>query len=146
MTFEELDQTLPNGFHDAKIQKVGVDYAEHSAIIAIHLLVGMPDNANPDEYRQATLKINGLCYCSIEPPDPTYPFLRGGAPISVAGYPEDPVTFPALNALLAVMPKDITCYRFFVHDWNSFIHIAAKDVQISWAEGEARTKSVVSDP
>jgi hypothetical protein len=132
MTFEELDQALPNGFHDAMVRTITVDYAEQTAVIAMHLLVGIPGGPRPDEYRQATLKVSGLCYFWIEPPDAAYPFLRGGSPIDVAGYPDDPEAFPALNALLPVMPKDTTCFRFFVHNWNSFIHIAARDAQISW--------------
>jgi hypothetical protein len=134
MTFEELDDALPNGFHDAKVQKVAVDYVQRSVIMTMQLSVGTPDSANPDEYRGATLDVSGLCYYSIEPPDPTYPFLRGGSPVNVAGYPEDAEKFPALNALLPAMPKDVSCFRFFVHDWNSFVHIAARDVQIEWGE------------
>jgi hypothetical protein len=137
MTFEELDDALPNGFHDAKIQKVAVDYVQRSAIMTMQLSVGTPDSANPDEYRCATLVVSGLCYYSVEPPDPTYPFLGGSSPVNVAGYPEDPEKFPALNGLLPAMPRGVTCYRFFVHEWNSFIHIAAKDVQVQWLESTA---------
>ena len=141
MTFEQLDHDLPNGFHDAEIQKVIVDYAEHSAIIIMRLLVGTPHSANSDEYRPATLKISGLYYYSIDLPNPKYPFVRGAA-INVAGCPEDPQTFPDLNSLLAMMPKGVTCYRFFVHEWNSFIHIAANDVQFSWLEDGMREESL----
>lgn len=136
MTFEELDQALPNGFHDAKIQKLVVDYVQRSATMTMHLWIGTPHSANRDEYRQATLAISGVCYYSTEPPDPKYPFLRGSS-ITVAGYPEDAEKFPALNGLLAAMPKGVTCYRFFVHEWNSFIHIAAKDIQFEWDENTA---------
>lgn len=139
MTFEDLDRELPNGFHDSKIESVAVDYARRSAMIAMRLLVGTPDSVDQDVYRHATLEVSGLCYYAIDPPDPTYPFMRTGSAINVAGYPEDPEKFPALDGLLPVMPKDVTCYRFFVHEWNSFIHIAAKDVQLSWAGDEART-------
>ncbi|MGC1186468.1 MAG: hypothetical protein WA871_03655 [Candidatus Acidiferrales bacterium] len=132
MTFEELDRELPNGFHDAKIDSVAVDYPGRSAVIAIHVLFGPPATTAQDEYREATLRVSGLCYYAIDPPDPTYPFMRAGSPINVAGYAEDPKTFPAVGGLLPVMPKDVTCYRFFVHDWNSFVHVAAKDVQLSW--------------
>jgi hypothetical protein len=145
MTFEELDQALPNGFHDAKIEKIAVDYAQRSATITMHLLVGTPDSVDQDEYRHAILDISGLCYYAIDPPDPTYPFMRSGSPVNVAGYPEDPEKFPVLDSLLPVMPTGVTCYRFFVHHWNSFIHIAAKDVQVSWVEDGARAKSVRSD-
>ena len=133
MTFEQLEDLLPNGFHDAQIEKVAVDYAQRSASIVMQLLIGTPDSIDRDEYRRATLNISGLGYVAIEPPDPTYPFMRSGAALNVAGYPEDREKFP-LDALQPMMPKDITCYRFFVHDWNAFIHIAAKEIQLSWVE------------
>jgi hypothetical protein len=141
MTFKELEQMLPNGFHDAKIQQVTIAYAEHSATIVMHISFGTPESANPDEYRQGTLRIDGLCYFAVDPPDPTYPFLGVRSPINVSGYPEDPAKFAVLKDLLSVMPNGVTCYRFFVHEWNSFVHIAAKDVRISWAENEGNNRS-----
>jgi hypothetical protein len=138
MTFEDLDRDLPNGFHDAKIESVTVDYVQRSAVIAMRLLVGTPTSADQDEYRGATLRVSGLCYYAIDAPDPAYPFMRTGSAINVAGYPEDPKEFPALDGLLPAMPKDVACYRFFVQEWNAFIHIAAMDVRLSWAGDEAR--------
>lgn len=133
MTFDQLEENLPNGFHDAKIEKISLDYAKRTANILMQLLTGTPDSAVQDEYRRAILNIGDFCYCVIEPPDPTYPFMRSGAPINIAGYIEDPETFP-LDLLRRVMPKGVTCYRFFVHDWNAFIHIAAGEIQFSWLE------------
>jgi hypothetical protein len=146
MTFEDLDRELPNGFHDAKIEDVTVNYAERSATLTMHFWVGSMDGPNREEYRSGTLRIHGLCYYAIDPPAPTYPFMRSGSPINVSGYPEDPEKFAALGGLLAVMPKDVTCFRFFVHEWNSFIHIAATDVRLSWAGSETRKGLGASAP
>jgi hypothetical protein len=139
MTFEDLDRELPNGFHDARLRRIEIDYAERTATLDVSFWVGDIDGPNREEYRDGVLRVRDLCYYSIEPPDPAYPFLRHKSAVDVAGYPEDPEKFPALNGLLPVLPKDITCYRFFVHDWNSFIHIAAEDVQLSWAGDKVPT-------
>lgn len=144
MTFEDIDRQLPNGFHDARLRRIDINYADRTASLDMSFWVGDMDGPNREEYRDGTVSILGLCYYSIESPDPAYPFLRDRSAVDVAGYPEDPKTFPALDGLLPVMPRDVTCYRFFVHDWNSFIHIAAKDVQLSWAGDEARTGLRVS--
>lgn len=138
MTFEHLDRQLPNGFHDARLRRVDINYGDRTARLHMSFWVGDLDGPNREDYKDGTLNVDGLCYYAIEAPDPTYPFMRTGSPINVAGYPEDLEKFPALNGLLSVLPKGVTCYRFFVHDWNSFIHIAARDVQLSWAGDEAR--------
>jgi hypothetical protein len=41
MTFEELDQKLPNGFHDAKIRTITLDFVNRSIVIGMNLLVGV---------------------------------------------------------------------------------------------------------
>jgi hypothetical protein len=133
MTFEQLDEFLPNGFHDAMIEKIAIDYAQRSADLLMKLWVGTPDSANLEEYRSATLNVTGLGYIAIDSPDPKYPFMRPGAALDVAGYSEDSESFP-LEALRPAMPTAVSCYRFFVHDWNAFVHIAAEDVQLSWAD------------
>jgi hypothetical protein len=142
LTFEELDDRLPNGFHDARIEKLDLDYVRRSARIVIQLCTGTPESNDPelrDSRRTATLKLTGLAYFAIEPPDSTSSFMRGERGIDASGYPEDPANFP-VAPLQAVMPKNINCYRFFVHDWNSFIHIAAELVRFSWTDEEQPQK------
>ena len=134
MTFDDLDRELPNGFHDARIFRIGVDYGARTATLDMSFWTGDQDCSNRDEYRDGTLQISGLLYLSIEPPDPAYPFMQSGSALYVSGYPEDGEAFPPGSALVAVMPADATGYRFFVNDWNSFIHIAASDVKLSWAD------------
>ena len=77
MTLEELDHSLPNGFHDAKMFSLSIDYAAGIAIFRLSLLVGWPDDPPPERYayQEATLTVRGLCFCSIDPPCPTSPFL-----------------------------------------------------------------------
>ena len=134
MTLEELDQTLPNGFHDMEICSMELDYLTATARLNVRLLVGWPDDPEPEsqEYQAAVLTISGLCLCSIEPPDPSHPFLPDGNPIMVSGDPAKSDSLPSLDQLSAKFPVGAWCYRFFVHDWNAFIHFAAKDAQISW--------------
>ena len=77
MTLEELDHNLPNGFHDAEIFSFGLDYVAGTAKFRMNLLVGWPDDPEPERqaYQEATLVVSGLCFCAIDPPSSTYPFL-----------------------------------------------------------------------
>lgn len=134
MTFEDLDRELPNGFHDAEIFSISLDYGGRTAVFEMAFWTGDIEGPNREEYRRGTLFIRGLLYLSIDPPDPDYPFMDTGSSLSVAGYSEDPEQFPAMENLVKVSGSKVNCYRFYVHDWNSFIHLAATDVQLSWSD------------
>jgi hypothetical protein len=130
MTFKEVEHSLPNGFHDAKIERISLDYPAGTLQIAMRILIGKPGEPDQDEYGPAELRVSGLYFCSIEPPDPTYPFKPNGKPLGVSGDDsEDELS--GVVGVLGSLPRGISCYRFFVDQWNSFIHIAASDVQIS---------------
>lgn len=133
MTLDELDHTLPNGFHDAEIFSLEIDYAARTAQFQMALLIGLSDDPEPERqaYQKATLLISGLCFCSVEPPYTTYPFLRGGS-IWVGGDPAKSDHLPTLSALMEKCPEGTWCYRFFVVDWNAFIHIAAREAELKW--------------
>ena len=135
MTFEELDQKLPNGFHDSKIRKVSVDFVGRSVVIGMDLLVGLPDTPNPDGYRAGRLKLAVPYLFFIEPPDPTYRFVPNGSPLNVDGDSVKAGQSAALDRLLPVLPQNASVYRFFLEEWNSFLYLAAGDVAFSWDDG-----------
>jgi hypothetical protein len=134
MTWEELERKLPNGFHDAKIFSLELNYAAGTAKFNVSLLVGRPEDSSPERqaYQQAMMTVTGLCFCSIGPPSPDYPFIPYGNPISVSGDPAKPDHLPFLTDLVAKLPAGTWCHRFFVHEWNAFIHLAARDVELEW--------------
>jgi len=139
MTLDELDRSLLNGFYDAKISSLEIDYVEATVKLNMKFLVGSPDDPGPerDSYQPAIVTVRGLHFCSIDPPDPSYRFIPDGTPITVAGDPAKPDHLPSLPALMAKLPEGVSCYRLFVHDWNSFIHIAARDAALTFI-GEKR--------
>ncbi len=134
MTLDELDRSLPNGFHDAEIFSVALDYKAGTAKFHLSLLVGWPEDPDPERqaYQEATLLVTGLCFCSIDPPDPTYPFLPDGKPILVSGDPAERDCLPSLPNLTTKVPDGTWFYRFFVDDWNAFIHIAGRNAEVTW--------------
>lgn len=143
MTFDELDQRFPNGFDDAEITNLTVDYRDRIVALELNLRGNLPDSPNSQEYGRAVLTLRGFYYFSIEPPDPDHLFYPGRAKIVVDGLPEDPRQFTLFEHLKPKLPMGAFCCRFYVHDWNSFIHIASRDARFSWVEGGKRSKSVV---
>ena len=121
MTLEEIDQTLPNGFHDSSIVGVRIDYVQRTAEIDMELCFSVPDDADQEKYRPATLFISELIYFVIEPPGP--PNTLHAAPSLVDGGSSR--LEQAAYRLPDPLPAGAFTYWFFVNNWNSFIHIAA---------------------
>jgi len=141
MTLDELDRSLLNGFHDAEISSVEIDYGKATAKLHVWFWTGSTDDARADRetYERAVVTVRGLCFFTIDPPDPNYRFLTEGDPIVVSGDPAKPDHLPALLSLMAKLPKDAWCYRLFVTDWNSFIHVAGRDAELTFTgEKEVR--------
>jgi hypothetical protein len=134
MTFDELEEKFPNGFVDTEIFGVTISYRDRTAVFRLNLRGNSPDSPNPQEYREAFLTLDRLHYVAIEPPDADHLFYPTGAEISADGLPEDPRSFPLIEDLKPKLQAGGFCCRFFVHDWNSFIHVAAGSAQFSWVE------------
>jgi hypothetical protein len=137
MTFDEVEKTLPNGFHDAKLVTMTLDYTAGILLMTLQILIGRPGHSNEDEYSPAELRATGLYFCFIDPPDPTYPFRPNGKALGVSGAPESREQ-SVIERLLPKLPEGISLYRFYAEKWNSFIHVAASDIQISWSKNPVR--------
>lgn len=137
MTFEDVENELPNGFHDMELYGMRLDWAEGSMTMDLNFWVGDLSGPNREAYKPGTLQITGLCFCSIDPPDSTYPFMPDGSPLNISGDAAGPETFASFEGLSQKLSAEASCYRFFVHEWNAFIHIAAKNVQLVWRKEQA---------
>jgi hypothetical protein len=133
-SFEELELELPNGFHDAEIRGIALDYLARTAILSMNMLsgVGTPDNENLNIYRRATVRIAGLLLFFVEPPHPKYNFLLDGEPLSVSGDSVRAGQNSEMDCLLPALPQNSTVYRFFLDEWNSFVYLAAEGVEFLW--------------
>lgn len=140
MTLEELDALYPNGLDDAGIERLNLDYHSRSAEIHFNFRRKPPDGPNRDDYERAVLLLRGFYYFVIEPPDTDH-FLYPERSIQVSGSAEDASEFPLFGHFMPRLPADAFCCRLYVHERNSFIHIAVRGAHLSWAEDRNRTKS-----
>lgn len=136
MTLEELADTLPNGFHDAEVRQLKIDYVKREVRLLLDLCVGDP-SAETEElregYRQAEVKLSGLLYWVIEPPDARYAYGKAGTLWIDAGALESDE--PQLSVKLPEsLPSGAFASWIFVQDWNSFMHVAAMDASIKWKD------------
>jgi hypothetical protein len=130
MTLEEIDDSLPNGLHDMHVDRLSIDFAGRVASFEVEIWVGDLDSQSETEQeatRCADLTLAGLQYCVLDPPDPKYPFANP-EPIWLVDLCEPDLVIPGDRPL----PPGAFAARFFVNQWNSFIHVAALDARLTW--------------
>ena len=133
MTLEDIERSLPNGFHDAQIQTMTRDYVGAELIMKVLILIGLPGQPRPerDRYRTGEIVFRRVYFCSVELPQPDSPFLHpGNVWFSYERTPRDLLP----DGLATMLPPGTQCYSLFVRDWFSHIHVAAQDVSFSWSD------------
>ena len=137
MTLLEIEQSLPNGLHDSEVHKITIDYERRKVTVDLAIWVG--DMNDPPErreaYKEGQLELSGFLFIAMEAPDFSYPFRSNPKLIIDACDTKKLINEKLLNSLL----PDAFVRSFFVNEWNSFIHIAAKDAVLAWENDGATT-------
>ena len=135
MTIEQIEESLPNGLHDANIRECMMDYEHSRVMLEVNVLVGLPDEPYPEceRYRPGVLVLDGVLYYSVEFPLPGSSFRYPG-PVGFSCERTPAGQVPA--DLWKALPAQCQCYSLFVRDWLSTIYIAATDVSFSWSNSE----------
>ena len=134
MTFSEIDEILPNGFHDAKIEQMTWDFQKNTAIFDMEFWVAT-EQSNPEVYRKGKVELRNILFIAIDPPRPSdfgpKPYRFKAHSLNIDGQLTDERIFPGLHPLKQQLPSDIEIFSFYVEDWNSFIHISA-EAELVW--------------
>lgn len=132
MTLEQLEQSLPNGLHDAMISSFARDLDNETFVIRVAVLVGLPDD--PPElrsrYRDAIVTFSGVRLVVAECPEPSSAFLVTGK-VSFSIARSEPGTFPL--HIKDRLPGGTDYYSLYVLDWESSIHLAASGITCEWS-------------
>ncbi len=145
MTLEEISQSLPNGFHDAEVRRIVLDYSKRTMEMEADVWVGTMKSPpeTREAYRLARLTVSGLLFCAIDQPGvaarvddvPTVDDIETmkAAP-DPTGYcawstPEAITLRPELRSS---MPAGTFLHTFYVFDWYSYIHVAAENAELEW--------------
>jgi hypothetical protein len=139
MTLVELEDALPNGLHDSALKGLSIDYVRRTIRLDISLKVGDPDGPREqrDDVRDAEIEVSGVVFFMIDPPSPAagYDFKSPRELWIVDGY--ETQSIPAFTKtidkeLLSAVPPEAFVHSFFVNDWNSYMHVAARGCSIKW--------------
>ena len=139
MTLAELADSLPNGFHDSALKGLRVDYEQRLATISRSVKVGDPDGPpdHRDDFRGCEVQLLAVLFVVIDPPDHRYNFGSASEAWIADGYETNSISqlMQHMSKLLEGLPRDAFAYSFFVNDWNSYVHVAARDCALKWAGG-----------
>lgn len=134
MTLAELENTLPNGFHDGVLLGMDVRLDEARVVLRMLIDVSTRDEDNPyvSKMREVEVALDELQTIIVEAPDKRYP-LEPGAAHKINGFTPTEKQFPGLLEF----PEDVRKNAHGLYlggNWNSFVLLAAKSVRIVWKE------------
>ena len=142
VTLTEISESLPNGFHDAEVLALSIDFTAAVAVWDMSIWVGdaaSGDERVREEYRSARLLIYGVRLLTFEPPASGYPFSTPGT-LTVDLDALDVAATP-----LHTLPAGCFASRFFVYEWNAFIDVVAADASLEWKSSAAVRRVVATD-
>ena len=139
MTFDELTDTLPNGFHDSELNRLEMDYLTRKLVFDVLVFTGGVDNPQKVQmYRPARVTVENVAYLVIEPPDPreppdpSYPWVEAGGISFDTGEGQ-----PSQSAsILPTAPEGTTVTWMYLYDFNRFLLFAAGDATLEWTGPE----------
>lgn len=113
MTPAEVDALLPNGFHDAVLRELHVDFDRAEARLTFDFLTGVPDAETEEEresMRPGYVHLSGLASLSVEPVDARYD-VTDGRGMNVDG---------GFEGALTVWLSTRHCFREGDEGWASY--------------------------
>ena len=133
MTFEEVVASLPNGFHDAELQRFEMDYVHRTLRFDLVIWIGdMDDSRRRELYRPARLTLGDVAFLVIEPPDINYPWLKAG-PITIdtgEGQPHQS------SSTLPVAPAGTRTTWMYLGELNRFLLLSGGNASLEWTGPE----------
>jgi len=129
MTFQEAATSLPNGFHDAELQRFEMDYVHRTMRFDLVVWIGnMDDSQRRELYRPARLTLDDVAFLVIEPPGVNYPSLTAG-PIRIDAGEGQP---PQSSSTLPVAPTGTKTTWIYLEELNTFLLFAAGNASLEW--------------
>jgi hypothetical protein len=129
---DEVERLLPNGFHDALLRRLSVDYEASVLRLEIEFWIGdMADEERREIYRPGRVTVTGLGFLIIDNP------CKGDGPFTgklwIDGGAGDPET-----SAVPLPPPESGAFRYwlFVDEWNGFIRFAGRSAGLEWLGDE----------
>lgn len=139
MNLAQIQEMLPNGFHDAEIAQLMWNFMTGSVSLDMDFWVACEEDRDRERRRRGKIELRRISFLAIEPPVPRAsdpnPYSFASGTLQIDGVITSAEIFPTLPRLKPQLPEDTEVFSFYVVNWNSFIHIAAADAKLIWADG-----------
>jgi hypothetical protein len=134
MTLMQIDESLPNGFHDAEIEQLVWQFQTNSVLLDINFWVAT-EAADRETRRRGRVELQGVVFLIIDPPQPREldpKIYQPSGTLQIDGLITNEKVFPSLPKVLPHLPPETAVFSFYVTNWNSFIHIAHQSANLTW--------------
>ena len=136
MTLAQLNEILPNGFHDAEIERFIWDFRQDTAVVDINFWTATEEDQDHEKRQRGCVEIHKIVFIAVDPPDPRRsdprPYRGSSGSLQIDGMVADDKIFPVLSQLKPDLPPNTEVFSFYVVNWNSFMHIAAAEARLTW--------------
>ena len=98
MNFNELCESLPNGFHDTEVRRYEMNYEQRTLTFDLYVWVAKTEAEHARELcRPARVTINNVCLLIVQAPDARLPWTTSATIDTFEGLPKvNPPELPAL--------------------------------------------------
>ena len=129
MTLAQLEDTLPNGFHDAVLHGVDVRIDENRVILRMAVDLGVYPTPGP-LLQEAEVILDSLQMILFDAADPRGRLEAGQSP-DINGFTPTETQFPGLSSVPGEIRKNLHSI-YLGGDWKCFLHVAGEAARIVW--------------
>jgi len=115
------------------MERLSIDFVKRTIELTASLFVGdasSPDKSERERQRKGKLILKGFTYIALELPDPRYCYYLADTETLDHCSPDAEIAGRYSS------PEGAFAGRFFLVDWNAFIHYEANDAEFVWIETE----------
>lgn len=139
---DEISKQLPNGFHDAILKSIFINYESDEILLSLDICIGIPDDPIEemrDQYMSGKLEFFGIKFFISEAPEPIVPCQKNEELlINIEGIESLP------EKIRSNLPKfnqtDSFAVWIYINNFNCFLFICAQSAKFTFDSHGGKTR------
>lgn len=131
MDIEQIEQSLPNGFHDAYLTLFLLNTVRRDIELSLNVLLADDGDLQAERYESCKLTLNDYAVVTLEPAV-AYREIKGCDGLEVDRVQLKEEDYRALKEAGYEIPAGNFWFALFVYSWNSRIIINARDATLEF--------------